>query len=83
MLLGPAFCLGLFDAKKRTKIVSWTMLVVIILLVVFMRRLSQPWRGIIDAGVVVGLAIGLASLFWLFVHAVLTGRVPALHEVED
>ena len=82
VLLGPAFCMGLFHATKRTKIVSWTLLLVIIVLVVFMRQLAQPWRGIIDAGVVVGLAIGLASLFWLFVRAVLTDRVPALHEVD-
>ena len=34
-------------------------------LVALVRRLDQPWRGIIDAGVVVGLAWGLAAL-WIF-----------------
>lgn len=82
VVLGPAFCLGLFQAAKRTKIVSWTLLVVIIALVRFMRSLAQPWRGIIDAGVVVGLAVGLSSLLWLFVRAVLSGREPVLHEVD-
>jgi hypothetical protein len=82
VLLGPAFCMGLFHATRRTKIVSWTLLVVVVSLVALMRRLAQPWRGIIDAGVVVGLAIGVVSLCWLFVQAVLTGRDPVLHEVD-
>jgi uncharacterized membrane protein len=74
--------MGLFHATRRTKIVSWTLLVVVVSLVALMRRLAQPWRGIIDAGVVVGLAIGVVSLCWLFVQAVLTGRDPVLHEVD-
>ena len=80
-MLGPAFCMGLFHARRRTMIVSWMLPVVVVCLVVFVRQLAQPWRGIIDAGVVVGLAIGLVSLCWLFARAVLTRRVPTLHEV--
>jgi len=34
------------------------------------RRLAQPWRGIIDAGVVVGLAWGVGSV----VYYALRGR---------
>ena len=35
------------------------------LLILAVSRLDQPWRGIIDAGVVVGLAWGLMTL-WIF-----------------
>jgi hypothetical protein len=31
-------------------------------LIILVRFLAQPWRGIVDAGVVVGLAWGLISL---------------------
>ena len=38
----------------------------IIILVLLVRLLPQPWRGIIDAGVVLGLLLGIASIvyFW-------------------
>lgn len=83
VVLAPLFCMGLFHATRKTRIVSWVLLMGIIALVVVIRHLSQPWRGIIDAGVVVGLALGLLSLCGLFVHAVVTKRDPVLHEVES
>jgi len=83
VLLAPAFCMGLFHAPRKVRIVSRSMVVGIILLVVTVRHLAQPWRGIIDAGVVVGLALGLASLIYLFVRAVVTKREPVLHQVES
>ena len=82
VLLAPAFCMGLFHAPRKVRIVSWSLVIGIVLLVVTIRQLAQPWRGIIDAGVVVGLALGLASLIYLFVRAVLTKREPVLHQVE-
>lgn len=82
VVLAPLFCMGLFHASRKTMIVSWTLLLGIVALVIFMRQLEQPWRGIIDAGVVVGLALGLVSLCGLFLRAVLTKREPVLHEVK-
>lgn len=83
VVLAPLFCMGLFHASRKTLIVSWTLLLGIATLVIFMRQLEQPWRGIIDAGVVVGLALGLVSLCGLFLRAVVTKRVPVLHEVQS
>jgi hypothetical protein len=34
----------------------------IIVLIILVRLLPQPWRGMVDAGVVVGLAWGMISL---------------------
>lgn len=62
MLLAPLFCMSLFHASRRGLIVAWILLVSIVLLVLLVKSLAQPWRGIIDGGVVVGLAWGLASL---------------------
>jgi hypothetical protein len=64
-LLAPFFCMAFFHAPRRRIITSVSVTAGIILLVLLVRRLSQPWRGIVDAGVVVGLAWGLISL-WIY-----------------
>ncbi len=68
-ILAPLFCMGYFHATKRRKITSISVTLAIILLIVLVRFLSQPWRGIIDAGVVVGLAWGIVSLLVFSVQA--------------
>ncbi len=63
VLLAPFFCMGYFHATKRRQITSISLTAGIIILILLVRLLSQPWRGIIDAGVVIGLVWGLVSLF--------------------
>jgi hypothetical protein len=60
--LAPLFCMAYFHALKRRQIVSLSVTAGIIVLVVLVRLLPQPWRGIIDGSVVVGLVWGLVSL---------------------
>ncbi len=62
VLLAPFFCMGYFHATKRRKVTSISLTVGIVILVLLVRLLPQPWRGIIDAGVVLGLVWGLVSL---------------------
>lgn len=69
VVLAAPYAMGLFDAPKRVMLTSWTLVAFIVALVALVRHLSQPWRGIVDAGVVVGLAIGLVSLVVCFVRA--------------
>ena len=73
VMLAPFFCSGLFHATRKRLIISWCLLIGIIGIVQLVRLLEQPWRGIIDAGVVVGLAYGTGYLVLHFV-AVLLGR---------
>lgn len=73
--LAPAYCMSLFHSTRRQLIVSWALLLGIVALVVLVRQLPQPWRGIVDAGVVVGLGIGTASLLWHGAQG-LRGRLP-------
>ncbi len=61
-VLAPLFCMGYFHAPKRRRITSISVTVGIIVLIILVRFLAQPWRGIVDAGVVVGLAWGMISL---------------------
>ena len=64
-LLAPLFCIGYFGAPRARRIASIALSAGIVLLILAVGRLNQPWRGIVDAGVVVGLAWGLATL-WIF-----------------
>jgi hypothetical protein len=69
VLFAPVIAMGLFRAPRRSQIVAWSLVGVIVLLVIGVRSLPQPWRGIIDGGVVIGLGIGVLSLFFHFARA--------------
>jgi len=60
--LGPLFAMGFFHATLRTRIRVMGLFLAVVVLVLLVHRLDQPWRGIIDAGVVVGLCWGVVSL---------------------
>lgn len=75
VLLAPFFCMSYFHATRRGRIVAWGLTTGIVAAIVLIRSLPQPWRGILDAGVVVGLTWGAASLVALAVRA-LRGDVP-------
>jgi hypothetical protein len=77
VVFAPLFCMSLFGASRRGKIVARSVTSGIIVLVLIVRALDQPWRGIIDAGVVVGLGLGMLSLLYFAVRAVL-GHPPAI-----
>jgi hypothetical protein len=76
-LLAPAFCMGFFHATRRRMLVSWLVSSAIVGLVVAVSHTPQPWRGIVDAGVVTGLGVGIASLLWYWQRA-LRGNEPAV-----
>ncbi len=62
IVLAPLFCMGFFYIHRRRQIAIIALTVGIILLILLIRRLDQPWRGIVDAGVVVGLGWGTTSI---------------------
>jgi len=62
-LLAPVFCMGFFHATRRRMITSSSVTLMIISLVIIVHGIVQPWRGIIDVGVVAGLVWGLVALF--------------------
>ncbi|NOY89630.1 MAG: hypothetical protein GXP55_00375 [Deltaproteobacteria bacterium] len=70
------FCMSLFHSTKRQKTVSWFFVFGILALVIMVRQLSQPWRGIIDGGVVVGLGWGIAAIWWIFARALMGHPAP-------
>lgn len=64
--LAPAFCMGFFHANRRTKILAWGTTTMVVCFVVLMRTAPQPFRGIVDGGVVLALIYGTIALLVLF-----------------
>jgi hypothetical protein len=64
-IFAPLFCMGFFHATRKRKIVAYSLTTMIVVLIIIVRQLPQPWRGIVDAGVLLGLGWGLVSV-WLF-----------------
>jgi len=71
VILAPFFAMGFFEATKKTKIVVWSIMTMVVLLITLVSQLPQPWRGIIDIGVVLGLSWGVIS-FWVLTFRALT-----------
>lgn len=81
VVLAPLYCIGLVHATRRRLITSWVLTIAIIGLVIGVRQLAQPWRGIIDSGVVVGLAIGIASITYFTIRAARGHAMPVPPDV--
>ena len=66
-LLAPLFCMAFFRATRPLLIVSWAVAFGVVAIVLVVSRLPQPWRGAIDAGVVIGLSWGVVSMivYWI------------------
>ena len=65
VVFSPLFCMGFFGISKQRMIITYLLTLSIIFLIIIIEKMSDPWRGIIDAGVLVGLSWGLLS-FWFF-----------------
>jgi hypothetical protein len=75
--------MGYFHATRRTKIVAYSLSFGILILVILVHRLDQPWRGIIDAGVVLGLGWGVVSLAVSVYRALTRGTYEPSPEVPE
>jgi hypothetical protein len=62
VVLAPLKVLGVWRTERKVMRRAWIMVAGISLLVLAVKQLPQPWRGVIDAGVVVGLGWGTAAL---------------------
>lgn len=76
VVLAPFYCMALLHAAKRERIVAWSTVVMILGFILLLRHVPQPWRGIVDAGVVVALVWGAGAIVALHLRALLTGVAP-------
>ena len=73
VLLAPMYCMAMFHATRKRLIFTYVFYTILIGVILIVHQLEQPWRGIVDAGVVAGLIFGAASILYFFVLR-LTGR---------
>ncbi|MEO7904288.1 MAG: hypothetical protein ABIR91_00675 [Candidatus Saccharimonadales bacterium] len=64
ILLAPLFCVGYFNASVRRIAVAYGLLLGIIGLIAIVHFIPQPWRGVIDVGVILGLVYGIICLMF-------------------
>lgn len=83
ILLAPLFCAGMVHATRRRLAVSWGITAMVVALVLVIRLVPQPWRGLVDAGVVAGLSVGLLSLLGWSLVALRGGRLPVPPDLPD
>lgn len=69
VIFAPLFVIGYFHATRRRLISTYALTTMIICLIILVHQLDQPWRGIVDAGVVAGLIWGLASMLYFIAQA--------------
>jgi len=83
VLFAPLFCMAYFHAPLRRRITSMGVTAGIVVLVVLVRLIPQPWRGIIDGGVIIGLAWGVVTLLVYGFHALTGSEFPYSPEVPE
>ena len=69
VIFAPLFCMGFIHATRRRQLVQIGVTLAIICFIFLARTLSQPWKGILDAGVVVGLSLGILSIGYFLILA--------------
>ena len=75
VVLALFYSMAIFHTTKRQRIVSGVFLTFLVLLIVLVRQLPQPARGMVDMGVVVGLSMGILSILYHSLRAA-GGTVP-------
>ena len=75
LVLAPLYCLALVHVRRSTLIARVLLISGIVGLILAVRLLPEPWRGLVDAGVVVGLGWGAVSLAFFAVRT-LRGKPP-------
>ncbi|PCJ28240.1 MAG: hypothetical protein COA96_01665 [SAR86 cluster bacterium] len=70
VILAPLFCMGYIYATKKRQLISFALTFMIICFISIARILPQPWRGILDSGVVVGLTMGIISILYFLALAI-------------
>lgn len=68
VVLAPLYCMGYIHATTRRRLLSMALTSMILCFVFLVRMLPQPWRGLVDAGVVAGLMVGVASILYYLVQ---------------
>lgn len=80
-LLAPLFAMAYFGAPRGRVAATWVLTAAIVVAIVAVHSLPQPWRAALDVGVVIGLGWGLATFGWWLRRVFGTPGYPASPEV--
>lgn len=69
LILAPLYCLHYFASEKKRVATAYTAIILIIVAVIIVHQLPQPWRGIVDCGVILGLLAGCIAITVRFFHS--------------
>lgn len=64
LTLAPFFIFGYFHSTRKRLKVTYILTISIILFIILIRYLPQPWRAIIDLGAMIGIAYGTGTLIY-------------------
>ena len=82
-LLAPLFCMAFFHAPPKRRVVVTVLTIMIAAIVVLFQYIPQPWRGILDFGVTIGLSWGIASILYFVIKYWTCEEVPLNAEVVE
>lgn len=82
-LLAPLFVMAFFGAPRGRVVATWVLAAAIVVAIVVVHALPQPWRAALDIGVVIGLGWGLATFGWWLWRVFAAPGYPAAPEVPD
>lgn len=82
-VFAPIFGMGYFHTTRKRLISSYVLTVMVVVFIYIAHQLPQPWRGILDIGVVVGLSWGLVSLLIYSVQALTASEFPYSPELPE
>jgi hypothetical protein len=83
VLLAPFYVMTLFHTTRRRLIASWVLVAGIVGVVIVVRQLDQPYRGIIDGGVALALAWGTAAILVHLVRGLAGKPMPVPPDLPD
>ena len=61
VVFAPLFAMGYFGATRERLVAIYALTAGIVVLIVVVHLLPQPWRAALDIGVVIGLSWGIVS----------------------
>ena len=81
--LAPLFAMGYFNATRRRMVGVYGLTAFVVGAIIVVHALPQPWRAVLDVGVVIGLAWGFASFLWSLKRTFATAGFPVSPELAD
>lgn len=75
LVLAPLFCMAFFGAPRKRRVTVIILTLLIATIVIVFRFIPQPWRGILDIGVIIGLGWGIVATLVFVVRYWMTDEV--------